>query len=278
MRKIIFPLLLLFFFNSDLLCQESDTVFLKQNEIWLRDAFEKIYNNPYYLPMDSLNNEIISRFEKALSTRESFSYPWNELKAIGKIRSEDNKLNIFTWHIEKNINEYEYYGFIQTIDYKNDSIVRLYFLNDKSGSLKNPETLALNDKKWFGALYYGIHTFVYNRNTYYALFGYDFNNYASRKKLIEILTFTHDNEPEFEGDFHTEFDRLKRIIFEYSSQVVMTVRYDDKMKMIIMDHLAPFEPIFTNNYRFYSPDGTYDGITFQKGEFFLEHDIDARNY
>ena len=84
--------------------------------------------------------------------------------------------------------------------------------------------------------------------------------------------------PVFAGMIQMDLQKLKRVIFEYSSQVVMSMRYDDKLNMIVMDHLAPSEPILTNNYRFYCPDGSFDAFKFEKGVFVLHKDVDARNY
>jgi len=106
--------------------------------------------------------------------------------------------------------------------------------------------------------------------------GFDFNNNFSNKKLIEVLTLDHKGEPAFGGEFRKEMQKVKRVIFEYSSEAVMSMNWDQKLKMIVLDHLSPSDPVLVNNYRFYTPDRSFDAFRFHKGVFLLEKDVDAR--
>jgi len=113
---------------------------------------------------------------------------------------------------------------------------------------------------------------------YYVLFGFQFNDQFSHKKLLEQLTFNRKNTPVFGGDFVLEKKTVKRFILEYSSEVVASMRYNQHLDMIVFDHLEPFQPIFRGTYRFYGPDGSFDGFTFDDGRFLFQEDVDARNY
>jgi hypothetical protein len=117
----------------------------------------------------------------------------------------------------------------------------------------------------------------HRRKTWYALLGFDFNTRFSHKKIVEVLHFDH-NKPIFGASIETGKDQVKRLIFEYSSEIVMSLRYNEKLQQIVFDHLSPMAPIFTGVYRFYVPDGSYDALRFNKGIFSLETDVDARNY
>jgi hypothetical protein len=57
----------------------------------------------------------------------------------------------------------------------------------------------------------------------------------------------------------------------------MTARYDSVLKMIAFDHLVPFHPVYSGNYEFYGPDGSFDGLEFVDGLWMLREDLDARN-
>jgi len=70
---------------------------------------------------------------------------------------------------------------------------------------------------------------------------------------------------------------VDRMVFEYSSQVSMSVRYDPGLKLITCDHLEPLHPIYRNNFEFYGPDGSFDGLEFHNGAWYFQIDIDARN-
>ena len=46
----------------------------------------------------------------------------------------------------------------------------------------------------------------------------------------------------------------------------MMLRYDDKLKMIVFDHLSPSKPSYEGKYQYYGPDFSYDGLIFEKGK------------
>jgi len=265
--------------SGSLIAQDNSLSSLMSGEQKLDTLFTDLYAMEDSPARDSLNNSIIKIFSENLQSENSFLYPWTSLDKIGKVKSGDEKLNAFTWFLQKKDGSYIYYGILQVKSgKKNHEEIKVIPLTDASEKLKHPEMLTLTPENWFGALYYGIEAFTFKRNTYYALFGFDFNNSFSNRKLVEIVTVDHKGEPVFAGDFEMEVQDIKRAIFEYSAQTVMTLRYDDNLKMIVLDHLSPFKPMLSGNYRFYGPDGSYDGIEFKKGTFILHSDVDARNF
>lgn len=242
--------------------------------------FDTIFNMNESHERDSLNQELISSFSEILLSPEALYYSWKGLSKIGNLLSEDKRMRVFTWHLPGNNDQYTYYGFIQFNQGKNKAgkeDILIIPLSDNSAILKNAETLSLSPENWYGSVYYKIKMFSHRRDDYYVLMGYDFNNNYSQKKILEVLWFDNNGEARFEGNFDMEFQPFKRVIFEYSDRVAMTLNYDDRLDMIVFDHLAPFEPIFTGNYLFYGPDGSYDGFRFEKSVFHFEKDIDARN-
>lgn len=253
---------------------------LFETERELKILFDSIYKMEDTEERELLNLEILSTFEQALKEPDAIYFKWSELNKIGKVYSEDKKLKIYSWHLQLENDNYKYYGLLQYNSGKSrkgkENIIVLS-LKDKSENLKNPVVLELSDENWYGALYFNIKSFKYKRKTLYALMGYDFHDNYSQKKLIEILEIDKNGKAVFSGKFDMDFQEFKRIIFEYSDNVAMTLRYDERLKMIVYDHLAPFEPIFTGSYRFYSPDGSYDGLKFNKTSFQLLKDVDARN-
>ena len=46
----------------------------------------------------------------------------------------------------------------------------------------------------------------------------------------------------------------------------MTLRWDEKEKLIIWDHLAPIESKYEGMPEFYGPDFTHDALKFKKGK------------
>jgi len=245
----------------------------------LREYFLMLQPENNDVIKDSVNNVILKVFQECLASPVSFFYPWPELDMIGKVKSEDNRVKVFTWHIQKNDNTYIYYGIIQhrIPGRRKEDNISVFLLNDLSSSQKNAELLELSTDTWYGALYFSASMHTHRRKTWYSLLGFDFNDNFSNKKIIEVLHFEQD-KPVFGAEIKTETETVKRLIFEYSSNVVMALRFDDNLKQIVFDHLSPIESIFKGMYRFYVPDGSYDALKFRKGSFSLEKDVDARNY
>jgi hypothetical protein len=249
----------------------------------LKEAFVNLLSMEDSPERDSLNQYIIDTFSNALETWDGFYYQWNSLQNIGRVSSEDQKLKIFTWHLTDKKGNHKYFGIlVHRVEKKrkkrSKNEFRVVELNDNSDILKAPQNLLLTPENWYGSLYYRITTFEFRKKSWYVLYGYDLNDNFSQQKSLDILTLDNREEIHFGGDIYMDDKVLKRLIFEYSDQVVMSINYDSNLDMIVWDHLSPLEPIFHGDYRFYGPDGSFDALKFEKGEFFLKEDVDARNY
>ena len=271
-----------FIIFSGLKAQENNSlVYLQDKEKELAALFDSLYNLEDTAERDSLNRSVILSFTKELSQEEGFYYRWPELGRMGKVYSEDDRVKLYTWYLQKGDGDYAYFGLLSyrmpggTKKKKADIVTVL--LEDVSDGIKDPENLALTPESWYGCVYYSMKTFSHRRNSWYALIGYDFNDQFSDKKLIEILQIDPKGEVVFEGKFKYKDKEIKRMIFEYSSEVAMFLNYDPRLRRIVFDHLRPFDPVLAGNFRFYAPDGSYDALRFEKGSFILEEDVDARN-
>jgi hypothetical protein len=261
----------------------QDTLLFKEYEDSLKSGFDKLfsYNGTKYFLEDSLknklNNDIVTYFKEALNQKNSFLYPFSSLKKVGKLVSEDKKLRIFTWNIKYNDGTYKYFGFIQHYNKKTDKY-DLYELNDDSENMANPEDLLLDNKHWFGCLYYQIVEKKLNGKIIYNLIGWDGNNYLSHKKIIDVLYFTKDGLAKFGAKiFKTGKNLQKRVIFEYSAQVVMFLKYEERYKKIVFDHLIPNPKSMEGKYAFYYPDGTYDAFDYIGDSWVFISDFYATN-
>lgn len=246
----------------------------------LDSLFTELYTLEDSPKRDSLNIGIISRLSESLETWDGYHFRWDSLNNIGNLFSEDRNMRVFTWYLQKQNGEYKYYGIIALrfetglINKKEEFAV--IELMDRSSSVNSPEKKYLGPEEWYGCVYYNIKTFSHRGNPYYVLSGFDFNNNFSNKKLLEVLQ-VKDNKPVFGAEFHNKEKLQQRMIFEYSATIAMTLRFDDNLNMFVYDHLSPFNPIFRGSYRFYGPDGSFDAIRFDNGEFFVVEDVDARN-
>lgn len=257
--------------------QDTDSVLFHKYELIISELFGNISGNSDELQREQINNKIIENLEKVLLIEESFAYPFDSLKNLGKITSPDMKIRVYTWNLPYLNGSNKYCGFIQ---YKpsDENEVLLFKLTDNSDILEQPEIKVLSDTNWFGALYYEIIEKEYNNEKYYTLLGIDFNSMLTNKKIVELLYFTNNDIPVFgKPVFNYQNEIYTRIIFEYSKRTAMGLKYNNELDMIVYDHLSPAKPSYQGNYMFYGPDFSYDGLKFESGTWNEMKDIDVRN-
>jgi len=275
MRKIYLftGIFLLLFTEINTLCAQKMT--LSQYE----DSINLLISEIKIAKTDSgkieLNTKIENLFGDVLQNEESFNYPFDSLKNISKLKSEDGLVRIINWNLPLANGNYTYFAYIQHLDKKER--MKLFRLIDKSDEIAKPENRELSDKKWYGALYYKILTNRSGKNTYYTVLGWDGNNDFTNKKIIDVLLFS-DNKITFGPPvFNLDKNIRNRLIFEFAEQSQMMLRYDDQLKMIVFDHLAPIQKKFEGQYMYYGPDMSQDGLKFEKGTWEFIPNLDLRN-
>lgn len=219
------------------------------------------------------NYAFIKTLVSALKIPNSFLYPFDSVKSISILNSPDNRFRIFSWPVLNGDGSYRFYGAIQMNTGGN---LLLFPLNDRSSGIKSPEDSVTTNLKWFGAEYYKIVP-VYSPKFYYVLLGWKGNTTKSTKKVIEVLTFKDDKPmlglPVFDGNGKTR----KRVVFEYTRQASMLLRYEPIQNLIVFDHLAPPDPKFKDQKDLYGPDLTYDGYKFKNGRWVYLENLEMRN-
>lgn len=245
----------------------------------LEDSIQSLFNKIIITKNDqdklNYNSKIENIFTLLLNEKNSFEYPFDKLKHVSKLNSDDGLLRIFTWNLPYNNGTYDYFGFIQTKS-KNNSI-SLIKLTDNSKNITSPQNKILNNTNWYGSLYYKILTNNYKNRTYYTLFGWDGNDNFTNKKIIETLVIKRKS-PQFGNPIiKMGKETYNRIVFEYAKQAKMMLRYDEKEKLIVFDHLAPSLKKFKGQYMYYGPDLSQDGLEFIDGFWILKPNLDLRN-
>ncbi len=250
---------------------------------------QKLFTSENDKTKQELNQELISTFEKALNTPNSFNYEFDSLKKyMAVLKSSDEKFRIINWNVPKNDETQEYFGFIQSkfleikkaglFKKQKTEVIQLFPLIDKSAEIKNPDNAITDNKKWFGMLYYKIILKKTKSKTYYTLLARDMNDKFSQKKIIDVLTFDNNGTPRFGADiFVFQKKYPKRIIFEYSASCTMSLKFSTKKDSIIFDHLAPTQPQLEGQFQYYCSDMSYDGFGFKHGKWNYGTDLNAIN-
>ncbi len=267
--------LILVVMSRELCAQDQGS--LQHAEIAIQKLFRQIPDTKDDQKKIQISEKITAQFEEALRDENSFDFPFDSLRNMGKLVSPDHQLKIYTWNIPFTDGTQLYSGFIQYYS-KADKQYRIIKLTDKSDQNTDPENQILSPQNWFGALYYQIIPEKSNGTTYYTLLGFDFNNLFTSKKIIDVFYFENDTIPRFgKPMFNYENKLLCRIIFEFSARAIMALNYNQNKKMIIFDHLSPSQPSYQGKYRFYGPDFSYDGLKFDDGRWNLVKNINITN-
>jgi hypothetical protein len=233
----------------------------------------KFINDEDELERINANHTFIKTLVKALKTPDSFQYPFDSVKTISILNSPDNRFRIFSWPIAYNDGSYRFYGAIQI---NTGGSLKLFPLNDDSFAFFNPQDTISDNLKWYGAEYYRIIP-VYSPHLYYVLLGWKGNSAKSTKKVIEVLSFIND-KPVFGRAVFDEKTRVyKRIVFEYTRQASMLLRYIPDLNLIVFDHLAPPEEKLRGQKDTYGPDLSYDGFRLRDGRWQFVENLDMRN-
>lgn len=217
------------------------------------------------------NKEHITILKNLINKNGSFDKNFNALKTISILQK--NKLKIYNWVIPLTDGTFEYFAFLQYKKSKTDFLV--IELIDKSDQIKSPENKVLTSKSWYGALYHHI---IYNKDlgeNYYTLLGWDGNNNLTNKKIIDVINISDNGMVRIGAPiFKMEKKTQKRIIFEYSEDAMMSLKYHNELEKIVFDFLVPTSSKLVGVYEYYGPSlNRFDALWVEKSKWVYENDI-----
>jgi hypothetical protein len=208
---------------------------------------------------------------RALLKKNSFQFPFDSLKSISRLYSEDSVFRIFTWQVVKDDNYCRQRGFIQVKT--KDGSLRLFPLRDVSEFTTAQVDTIANNMGWIGAVYYRIVQKKHEGKTYYTLFGYDENNIRTTRKWMDVLWFDEQGAPVFglQNAFSFAADSIpkpsvNRFLLEYKKDARARVQYDEEAGIIIYDHLVSESNEPQKKYTLI-PDGDYEGFEWKNGQW-----------
>lgn len=148
-------------------------------------------------------------------------------------------------------------------------------LTDATERIGQPEMATLTTKSWYGALYTDIIQFRYKRKDYYALLGYKGADATTKTRVIDVVGEGDGGQLTFGANrvFVHPKQTYRRRIFQYSSRASMTMRYDERSTMIVMDHLEPSSRLMVGHPEYYGPDLSYDAYLLTDDGWKFQSDI-----
>jgi len=277
MKKIVFICLILCAMPFMLLAQHSyesgGQTQLKMYEDSLSRLGKQIINNTEEMDRKNANYQFIKTLVSALKISNSFLYTFDSVKTVRIINSPDNRFRIITWFVRNDDESYRFYGAIQM---NTGGKLKLYPLNDYSPMMQAPQDSVGDNTKWFGAQYYDMIR-VNGEKQYYVLLGWKGYTDKATKKVIEVLSFNRNNQPVFGASVFDGSKNKKRIVFEYTRQASMLLKYEPEKDLIVFDHLSPPSDKLKNSPESFGPDLSYDGYKLENGRWKFLEDLDMRN-
>ena len=232
------------------------------------------------------NKQFILAWDRIVSDPRILRYHFTMLRDVSILESSDRQVKLITWNLHRNDGTHAYFGYLLVNSKKTTRKGFLkkqtsetnehYKLIDRSPTIKAPESYIGAPDKWFGMLY----TQMIECDGYYTLLGWDGNDKLTQRKFIDVLYFKGSGIPVFGKDvFKFPRKNPRRLMFEYSSEVTMSLRYEKNENMIIYSHLGAKQEgdLLEGQYQFYGPDGSYDALVQKKDKWVTVEDIDARN-
>lgn len=211
----------------------------------------------------------IPKLVSALKKPGSFSYPFQQLNSVSIQYAADSTFRIFTWQLYVDKDTYRYYGAIQM----NSDELKLFPLVDRSFEMEqeNLEALVLSADRWYGAVYYNLHTVAYGGQTYHLLFGFDGYEFFRKRKVVDVLRFV-DGKPVFGAPVFVKqendgsFTEKRRLLLEYSAAASVRLNYDPALDLLMFDHLTMGGGDYDEG-PVQIPDGTYEAYRLSNGKW-----------
>jgi hypothetical protein len=275
MRRLPFFIALLLLCSHSFAQHSDQAKYVAQLQLYqdtLTDLGKNMVNNENDLERKNANVGFIKTLVSALKIPNSFLFPFDSVKSITIINSPDNRFRVMSWHVINEDGSYRFYGALQM---NTGGALKLFPLVDYSPLLKNPEDSVTDNHKWYGAQYYNVIR-VDADEPYYLMLGWKGNTIQSTKRVIEVLSFKND-KPIFGKSVFSNNHLHKRIIFEYTRQASMLLKYVREQNLIVFDHLSPPDPKMKNIPSSYGPDLSYDGYRLKNGRWEFVENLDMRN-
>ena len=244
------------------LYEEFDSVFLQASDN------EKL----------NANSEFKKRFIDYLRSQPkiAMNHGFDGLRMF-KGMAPDGSFRIFNWNIPlQNKNHYECL-FIRSVD----GIINIIECKKNIAEISQLITKNADHTRWPAALYFDIIPINKKKKNQFVLLGWDGNDELTNRKVIEVITVGKKSIKFGAPIFRDYMKRARRIVFEYSDEVTMSLSHDKKFKRLVFDHLAPSSQNLVGKFEFYGPDMTFDCFVIKKGLLYYRENISferGKNY
>jgi hypothetical protein len=279
MKVLLIPLLLFSFcFPTK---AETDTLAFQPALLRLKQMGDSLLRGKSDQARTDANVAFTALIDSILNTEAGRSLSFKNLESLSSVSSDDGKIKLISWMLMRRIEQpfYSFFGYLLHRKDNKTPFVLVKLNATKSGSKEELETVKISTPDWHGCVYYAAIHQRYKKSDHYLLLGWAPQSQAITRKIAEPLRI-QDNKTQLGAPVIRAGGKAKhRLVFDYNAQATMTMRYDERKKMVVMDHLSPSDPRpeAKGMYNLYGPDFSYDGLKFEKGHWNFLRDIDVRN-
>lgn len=224
------------------------------------------------------NKEFIKFLRDALMDENSFKTPMDTIPQLADLRSGDGFFRMINWNLPFDDQTHRYYCFVQFYNRK-EKAYEVVELKQGYRDLEGESRKVFTNRDWYGALYYQVipaKTRSGNRKKTYMILGWDGHDQYSTIKVIDVMTITGGNI-RFGADIFDYPERnVKRIILEYKSDASVSLRYDQRRKLIVFNKLVPMQPELEGMYEFYIPMLEFSALEWKKRKWRYMEDVNVR--
>ena len=237
----------------------------------LLNLYDRILFTSSDTEKERLNDSIIRIMNSYTASDSVLLHRFSNLRYMGQTLSSDARVKIITWNLilRDGTNRYYCYVIRKARKDKGNQVTKLTGEN-RSEEIETGRSYSGGD--WYGALYYAIEPCRKD----YVILGLDFGSELVSRKVIDVLSFTPEGEIVFGKDIFIREDEKKfREVIEYSSESVVTLRFNSPKK-IVFDHLDSFST-GDGDEKSLGTGLSIDGYVYKKGIWKFTTGIDARN-
>ncbi len=277
MKPVIIVLLLLL--QGDALAT-SDTMALREPVQRLIALGDSVLKGSTDSVKEVFNLAFSNTLDSILRVKGGTALSFAQIPALSVAISPDKQVKALTWLVGLNKGmHYKYFGYILFKNEANTEMKIISLHHNNSLAREELEWTKCDSSSWIGCIYYSIHQEKYKKKKYYLLLGWAPQNIHITRKIAEPLLLNPVKISLGAASIKAGGKAKSRLVFEYNAQATMSLRYHEKMKMIVMDHLSPSDPRpeAKGMYSLYGPDLSYDGLKFSKGQWLLVRDVDVKN-
>ncbi len=209
-----------------------------------------------------------------LSFPQHFAQDLPQVRNLSVQYPEDRTFALYTWTVPLSTGQFLFHGILWNPSWKDQPRVVLEDFGDSEAAPYQ----WLRDGQFVGGLCYDIITTKYRGEKQYTLLLFRPGRIHHTKIVDAVVLGNQSRKLRFGNrvfNIRSNSDevyqkRPYRIWFRYNSSVTAAVRWEDRHRGIICDHLSPSKPSLKGFWYAYGPDFSYDRLQWKKGQWHLD--------